>query len=66
MRIRWESMWKYRGNMGIGLDFAEGWYRIQFAANLDVEVSRRSSPCLQSATRLLFSVCHRPDVDSTP
>src|SRR5712691_5318604 len=47
MGIRWESMWERRGNVGIGLGFPEGRYRIQFAASLDVEVGRRSKPCLR-------------------
>src|SRR5216683_5708575 len=45
MGIRWESRWEYRGNVGNGLGFPEGRYRIQFAANLDVKVSCRSNPC---------------------
>lgn len=47
MGFRWESKREYRGNVGIGLESPEGRYRIQFAANLDAEVSRRSNPCLR-------------------
>ncbi len=42
MGIRWESTREYRGNVGIGLGSPAGQDRIQFAANLDVKVSRGS------------------------
>ena len=50
MGIRWESIYEYSGNMGTRLGFRDGQDRIQFTSNLNVKVSRSSTPCLVAVT----------------
>ena len=74
MGIRWESVWEYRGNVGIGRGVQEGRDRIQFVADLDVKVSCRSNPfitrhalpvplcwlCSERATQITRRLGRRP------